>query len=30
MSSPYDPHKVEQDAQQLWDERGCFKATEAE
>ncbi|MGD8833094.1 MAG: leucine--tRNA ligase [Pseudomonadales bacterium] len=28
MSSPYDPHQVEQDAQALWESSECFKASE--
>jgi leucyl-tRNA synthetase len=30
MSTPYDPHTVEQDAQALWNESECFKTTESE
>jgi leucyl-tRNA synthetase len=28
MSTPYDPHQVEREAQALWEENGCFQATE--
>jgi len=30
MSTPYDPKKVEQDAQRLWDNSGCFTASESD
>jgi leucyl-tRNA synthetase len=30
MSTPYDPHTVEKDAQALWNESECFKTTESE
>ena len=29
MSTPYDPHTVEKDAQALWNESECFKTTES-
>ncbi len=29
MSTPYDPHTVEKDAQALWNEAECFKTTES-
>ena len=30
MSTAYDPHKVEQDAQRLWEASRCFTTTESE
>ncbi|HEY5645835.1 MAG TPA: leucine--tRNA ligase [Pseudomonadales bacterium] len=30
MSTPYDPHRVEKDAQRLWAESECFRTTESE